>query len=73
MVGTVEARVRVPQGRKRLAPPPGWPCGHCRRQRAGPKVRRGVLSGHYNRVDVSLFMPRRWARLDDSTGSSLGV
>lgn len=29
--------------------------------------------GHYNLVDVSLFIPLRWAKLDDSTGSSLGA
>lgn len=29
--------------------------------------------GRYNLVDVSLFMPLRWARLEDSTGSSRGA
>lgn len=28
---------------------------------------------HYSLVDVSLFMPLRWARPDDSTGSSRGA
>lgn len=36
-----------------------------------PRTSRVLL--RYNRVDVSLFMPRRWARLDDSTGCSRGA
>lgn len=39
----------------------------------GREAEAGDLAGHYNRVDVSLFMPLRWAKLEDSTGSSLGA
>lgn len=33
----------------------------------------GWSRGRYSLVDVSRFMPLRWARLDDSTGSSRGA
>lgn len=39
----------------------------------GREAEAGDLAGHYNLVDVSLFMPLRWAKLDESTGSSLGA
>lgn len=46
------------------APVPGSQAG-AHSQASGP--------AGYSRVDVSLFMPLRWARLDDSTGSSRGA
>ena len=48
--------------------------GVCEAERTlGMATEAGDLAGHYNLVDVSLFMPLRWAKLDESTGSSLGA
>lgn len=48
--------------------------GVCEAERTlGRATEAGDLAGHYNLVDVSLFMPLRWAKLDESTGSSLGA
>lgn len=73
------------QKQRRPALPSCWMCGPSRCHQWGPAAAsvslRGCWAGgraasgrgHYNLVDVSLFMPLRWARLEDSTGSSRGA
>lgn len=74
-VGRLPCGSSPPNGDTRMARRCPWSLQWRRdsRQAAPLGQGHGWSRGRYSLVDVSRFMPLRWARLDDSTGSSRGA